>query len=93
MSRIIIDVTGEQHQQIKALAALQGKSIKDYVLEKVFSKNKDDEAAWQELTNILESRIKEAEANPLPSKSFEELLSIITTQQVDGASEGRHGVG
>lgn len=77
MSRIIIDVTGEQHQQIKALAALQGKTIKDYVLEKVFSKNKDDEAAWQELTNILESRIKEAEANPLPSKSFEDITEEV----------------
>jgi uncharacterized protein (DUF1778 family) len=32
MSRISIDVTPEEHQKLKAMAALKGKSIKDYVL-------------------------------------------------------------
>ncbi|WP_243453863.1 hypothetical protein [Sandaracinobacteroides saxicola] len=28
MSRLIIDITDQQHQSLKALAALQGKSIR-----------------------------------------------------------------
>ena len=34
MSRISIDVTTEEHQKLKAVAALKGLSIKEYVLER-----------------------------------------------------------
>ena len=40
MSRLSIEVTPEQHQKIKALAALHGKSIKDFILNKLFHANK-----------------------------------------------------
>ncbi|EOV8088369.1 hypothetical protein ABN078_03465 [Providencia huaxiensis] len=33
MSRLTIDITEQQHQSLKALAALQGKTIKQYTLE------------------------------------------------------------
>ena len=33
MSRISIDVSTEEHRKLKAFAALQGKSMKDYLLE------------------------------------------------------------
>jgi uncharacterized protein (DUF1778 family) len=35
MSRLSIDLTPEQHQKIKAVAAMQGKSIKEYVLAQI----------------------------------------------------------
>ncbi len=35
MTRLTIDISGEEKQQIKALAALQGKTLKDYVLDRV----------------------------------------------------------
>jgi uncharacterized protein (DUF1778 family) len=35
MRRLSIEITLEQHQKLKAIAALRGKSIKDYVLERV----------------------------------------------------------
>jgi predicted lipoprotein len=81
MSRLIIDVSGEQHQQIKAMAALQGKTIKDYVLEKIFPQKSDEDVAWQELTDLLESRIKEAEAQDLPTQSFEDITTEILQAQ------------
>lgn len=34
--RLSIEVTQEQHQRLKAVSALRGQSIKDYVLERVF---------------------------------------------------------
>jgi len=33
--RLSIEVSCEQHQQLKAVAALSGQSIKDYVLDRV----------------------------------------------------------
>ena len=35
MTRLTIDVSGEEKQKIKALAALHGQTLKDYVLERV----------------------------------------------------------
>lgn len=37
MSSIRIDVTEEQHRKIKVLASMQGMTMKELVLEKVFS--------------------------------------------------------
>ncbi len=75
MSRLVIDVTGEQHQQIKALAALHGKTIKDYIMEKVFPI--DEDIAMEELNSILLSRIQEAQNTGITSLSFDEVTDKI----------------
>lgn len=36
MSRLTIDMTEQQHQSLKALAALEGKTIKQYTIERLF---------------------------------------------------------
>ena len=36
MSRLTIDVTDQQHQALKAMAALEGKTIKQYAIERLF---------------------------------------------------------
>tara|TARA_Y100001972_G_scaffold121257_1_gene165022 strand:- start:2585 stop:2839 length:255 start_codon:yes stop_codon:yes gene_type:complete len=77
MSRLIIDISSEQHQKIKVLAALQGKTIKDYVLEKIFPKDANEDQAWEELTELLTGRIEDAENNPPSKKSFEQLTKEI----------------
>ena len=60
--RLSIDVTAEEHQRLKAVAALQGKSIKDYVLERVLPSvlTHDETQALQELKAFLEPRLAEA---------------------------------
>ena len=64
MSRISIDVSTEDHQKLKALAALQGKSIKDYVLERVLGSPEQDEIqALAELESFLDDRIRRTEQN------------------------------
>jgi len=75
MSRLVIDVSGEQHQQIKALAALQGKTIKDLILGKLFTDLgiDDEQDAWHELETLLASRIEEAEQMGASTKTFEQL--------------------
>lgn len=71
MSRLVIDVTSEQHKQIKALAAMSGKTIKQYILDKVTeNKLSDEDAALQELKVLLDKRIASAEAGNISKKSM-----------------------
>jgi hypothetical protein len=48
MSRLTIEITEQQHQNIKALAALQGQSIKEYAMQRLFSYTNGEEQASQE---------------------------------------------
>ncbi|CAG0909162.1 unnamed protein product [Cyprideis torosa] len=54
------DMTGEQHQKIKVMAAVKGITIKDYVLSRLFNDEPEEEQAWQQLMNLLETRISNA---------------------------------
>lgn len=76
MSRLSIEITDEQHQQIKAFAAIQGKSIKDFILEKLFptqTGDNDEKKAWQELQTLLTARISAAESGAVSSKTFAQI--------------------
>lgn len=73
MSRLVIDVTSEQHKQIKMLAAVQGKTIKNYILDSVFDEKKHSEAeaeAWAELKSFLNDRIRTSQDGNLSNKSM-----------------------
>ena len=72
MSRISIDVTDEEHQKLKALAALQGKSIKDYVIERTLGAdaNKSEEAALEELESLLDKRIQSAQKGSISRRTI-----------------------
>ncbi len=75
MSRLSIEITSEQHQKIKALAALQGKSIKDLILDKLINPNATDEQRdWNKLEELLLFRIENAQ---LSSKSLKEITDDI----------------
>ncbi len=60
MSRISIDVTPEEHQRLKAMAALQGKSIKEFVLASTLGGQAADDLV--ELEGILRQRLRDAQA-------------------------------
>jgi hypothetical protein len=70
MSRLTIDVTDQQHQALKALAALEGKSIKQYALERLLPS--DEQQAMQDLKLLLTSRLASAEKDePSPLSAAE----------------------
>ncbi len=73
--RISIEVTREQHQRIKAMAALRGQSIKDYVLERVLPDllTTDENKALRQLEAFLESRIQ-ATQGPTINTSVEQIF-------------------
>lgn len=78
MSRLSIEVSADQHQKIKALAALQGKSIKDYILSKLFSSsNEDEQAALKELEDVLSSRIQQAKESPVSQYSIQQITDRV----------------
>jgi len=74
--RLSIDVTKEQHQQLKATAALQGKSLKNYVLERALP-NTDEEAALHELEEFLKPRVEAVDNNQLSKKSLEDIFDDV----------------
>ncbi|MBB3565777.1 hypothetical protein FHX06_007150 [Rhizobium sp. BK512] len=74
MSRLTIDITDQQHQSLKALAALQGKTIKQYALERLFPGDIDGERAWEELKTLMNTRVNEGLAGKLSTKTVGEIL-------------------
>ena len=80
--RLSIEITPEQHKKLKAIAALQGKSIKEYVLEKSLPQNKatnqydlfDEEETLRQLETLFESRNDGPNNHRTPTQSLEEMV-------------------
>jgi hypothetical protein len=73
MSRLTIDITDKQHQSLKAMAAIQGKSIKQFTIERLFPALPDDEQAFGELRALLERRMAESAGGEVLSQSLTEI--------------------
>ena len=74
MSRLTIDISEQQHQSLKALAALQGKTIKQYAIERLFPGNVDNDPAWQELRGVLTARINDGLAGKVSARGIGDIL-------------------
>ena len=74
MSRLTIDLSDQQHQSLKALSALQGKTIKQYAIERLFPGDVSTDQAWQELETLLRTRIKEGLKGKVSAKTIGEIL-------------------
>ena len=76
MSRLSIDLTEHQHQSLKALAALQGKTIRQYAVERLFQPIAEgEEAAWRDLRTLLAHRIAEGLAGGVSDKTIDEVTA------------------
>ena len=75
MSRLTIDITDKQHQNLKALAALQGKTIKQYAVERLFPNGAGEEQAWQELKTLLDQRIADGLAGDVSDMSIDAIVA------------------
>jgi hypothetical protein len=73
MSRLTIDITDQQHQSIKAMAAIQGKSIKEYAIERLFAAPSEEMRALGELKALLEDRMLQSESGEVVSLSLTEI--------------------
>jgi len=73
MSRLTIDVTDQQHQALKAMAALEGKTIKQYALERLFPQSIGEEQALYELKALLNERLAQAERGEVEGGSISDI--------------------
>ncbi|PHQ81062.1 MAG: antitoxin [Thalassobium sp.] len=78
MPRLSIDITAEEHQKLKAIAALKGQSIKDYVLNRTLGDapsldGMSEEDAFGALARFLEPRIAQARRGELSQKSVRDI--------------------
>lgn len=74
MSRLTIDITSQQHQSLKALAALQGKTIKQYALERLFPGDVGGDQAWEKLQALLRERVDRGLAGEVSGRTVQEVL-------------------
>ena len=78
MPRISIDISSEEHQKLKAIAALKGQSIKDYVLSRTLKdapalEGLTEDEAYSALAEFLRPRIEQARRGELSDKSMDEI--------------------
>ena len=78
MPRLSIDLSAQEHQQLKAMAALNGQTIRAYVLSRALADMPDpatmtDEEALQALKRLLAPRIAEAEAGQVEPTTAEDI--------------------
>ena len=80
MSRISIDVTDAEHQRLKAMAALQGKTIKEFVLASTLGRERrdsDEAAALAELEALLDKRLANARAGGVSSRTVGDIVEQV----------------
>ena len=75
MSRLTIDLTEQQHQALKAIAALEGKTIKQYTLERLFSAQQPDHDAFNEVRTLLAERVAQAQRGEVVQASITEIAA------------------
>lgn len=78
MPRLSINISPEEHQRLKAIAALKGQSIKDYVLGRALGdtpslQGMTEDEAFDALSEFLKPRIDEARRGALSAKSMDDI--------------------
>jgi hypothetical protein len=79
MSRLSIEVTPEQHQRLKVMAASSGMTIREYVLARLLPpvpepEDLSEEEALHRLGEFLKPRIEAAERGEVVNKSVTEIV-------------------
>ncbi len=59
---------------------MQGKSIKEYVLNRILPTSSDEEMALEELETLLDERVKLAKAGKISQKSVEEIFQEVYSE-------------
>lgn len=71
--RLSIEISAEQHQRLKAFAALSGQSIKEYVLSRTLPSG-EEQAALEQLEDFLRPRVKAAENGEFSDRSVDDIF-------------------
>ena len=74
MSRLTIDLTDEQHKHLKAVAALEGKSIRQFATERLFPVKDDLDEDWERFKEFMNARIDQASEGKISNRTFDEIV-------------------
>lgn len=74
MSRLTIDMTEQEHQALKAMAALEGKTIKQFTLERLFSTDTGATSALDQIKALLAERVAQAQRGELADGSVTQIV-------------------
>jgi hypothetical protein len=74
MTRLTIEITEQQHQAIKAMAALNGQTIKEYTLKRLFTESSEADNAMDEFKAFLQERITSAEHGVFSSMDMDAIM-------------------
>lgn len=74
MSRLTIDITDQQHRDLKAFAALQGKTIKQFVLERLLPADDKADEDWEKFKDFINQRIESGLAGNVSDRTFDEII-------------------
>ena len=77
MSRLSIEISPREHKHIKALAAMHGQSLKDFVMSKLFPDETSEEESWKELQQVLHTRIQEAEKGQISNRTVSQIANDV----------------
>lgn len=80
--RLSIDITKEQHQYLKAAAALQGQSIKEFVLKRTLP-NINEQAALEILESFLEPRLANAKNGNISTHSVDSIFDQMLNEDAN----------
>lgn len=86
MSRLSIEITPEQHHRLKAMAALSGQTIKEYILERALpplpeQDSLSEEEALRQLEAFLKPRIEEAERGKVVNQSVTDIIAELKQER------------
>jgi hypothetical protein len=82
MGRLSIELPEHQHKKIKAMAALCGLSLKDYIVERTLAPLAGEEdASMQELMKFLAPRIESARQGELSKQSMTDIIAKAKVQR------------
>jgi hypothetical protein len=81
MTRLSIELTPKQHQNIKALAAMQGKSLKEYAIDHLLPMTEDEKLAMAELKALLAPRIEEMERGEFSTQTVDEIFDEVMQEE------------
>ena len=70
--RLSIEVTQEQHQQVKDLATQYGKTIDEYILDNILPV--DERKEIRKLGDLLMRRLEAAKQGAVSTKTVDEIL-------------------
>ena len=78
MPRLSIDITQTEHQKLKAMAALKGQSIKEFVLQRTLGESPavdglSEDEALAALAEFLQPRLKQAREGARSTKSLDDI--------------------